>query len=452
VKKEEDLIVNTTSFIDEFKNKEKKTENNISKQSQIEEVEEENESKDNNNYSEHTDNNNINDDCENKNHLNLNTNNNKSNSTSKQKLNLYQGPTISKKYLKYIDKENLKKAYEENFIREGKYRIDDVILFNLRDDLTFCKSSMVEEFEKTKEEKVLGENDIKYKYKNYTNIFWLKYLFTKQTQEISYLFYYNYQNVHILLSASKNGSINCYNIDNGNLLYSFDVSDYVKYVCFCKEITKNKKVAKTHLTLLCNSPNKIILNLSLEKPINMNSYSFIYNDFTKIIFIENNFYLLGKRGECIVFNNNFENEKKVNYKTAIPLYDIIQYKKYFLLFTAEFNMCLVDFNFDTKLMNELFYIKFGLNKVTNLIYINDVLYITNADKNIYSIDFNIEYRLYEERIAMKKEEKLSEEYNIYYELHKNKKKKKKKGKKGKGGKKTSSSPAKKKASPGKKKK
>ena len=184
----------------------------------------------------------------------------------------------------------------------------------------------------------------------------------------------------------------------------------------------------------------------------MNSYSFIYNDFTKIIFIENNFYLLGKRGECIVFNNNFENEKKVNYKTAIPLYDIIQYKKYFLLFTAEFNMCLVDFNFDTNQMNELFYIKFGLNKVTNLIYINDVLYITNADKNVYSIDFNYEYRLYEERVAMKKEENLSEAYNIYYELHKNKKKKKKKGKKGKGGKKKSASPTKKKASPAKKKK
>ena len=115
-------------------------------------------------------------------------------------------------------------------------------------------------------------------------------------------------------------------------------------------------------------------------------------------------------------------------------------------------MCLVDFNFDTNQMNELFYIKFGLNKVTNLIYINDVLYITNADKNVYSIDFNYEYRLYEERVAMKKEENLSEAYNIYYELHKNKKKKKKKGKKGKGGKKKSASPTKKKASPAKKKK
>ena len=246
----------------------------------------------------------------------------------------------------------------------------------------------------------------------------------------------------------------CYNIDDGSLLYSFNISDYVKYVCFCKEKTRNKRVGKTHLTLLCNTPHKIFLNLTLDKPINMNTYDFKYNNFTKIVFNNNNFYLLGKRGECIVFNNNFEDEKEVFYKKPIPLYDIIQYQKNFLLFTSEFNMCLVEFNFDNKVMNELFYIKFGLNKVTNLIYINDVLYITNADKNIYSIDFNVEYRLYEERVAMKKEEKFSEEFNIYYELHKNKKKKKKKGKKGKGGgaKKKAASPTKKKPSPAKKKK
>ena len=369
-----------------------------------------------------TDNNNIN--------LAQNSNNE---STTNKKMNLYKGPTLSKKYKRYIDLENVQKAYKENFVREGKYRIDDIILFSLKDDLIFYKSDMIEEFEKMKDEKVIGENDYKYKFKNYSNIFWLKYLFLNQTQEISYLFYYNYKDDHILLSASKSGSIMCYNIDNGNLLYSFNVSDYVKYVCFCKEISKNKRVTKTHLTLLCNSPHKIILNLTQEKPINMNTYDFKYNDFTKIIFNNNNFYLLGKRGECIVFNNNFVEEQKVFYKKAIPLYDIIQYNKKFLLFTSEFNMCLVEFNFEKNKMIELFYIKFGMNRVTNLIYINDVLYITNADKNIYCIDFNYEYRLYEERLAMKKEELLSEEYNIYYELHKNKKKKKKKGKKGKGG-------------------
>ena len=373
-------------------------------------------------------------------------------STYMNKSLLYEGPTLSKKYLDFINIDNVVKAHNENLIREGKYRIDDITLFNLPDDIKYYKSSMVEEFMKTKDEVVIGEYDFKYKHKSYTNMFWLKYLFIHQKQEITYLFYYNYKDLHILLSSSKDGSICCYNIDNGELIYTFNISDYIKYACFCKEIPKSKRIIpKTHITLLCNSPRKIFLNLTKEKPINMNTYDFNYNDFTKIIYINNNFYLLGKRGNCIVFNNNFEDEKKVLYHKAIPLYDIIQFKKYFVIFTADFNMVLVDFNFDLSRMIELFYIKFGMNRVTNLIYINNVLYITNADKNIYSIDVNIEYELYEERVEMIKEDKFCDAFNVFYELHKNKRKKKKKGKKGKG-KKKSASPAKKKASPAKKKK
>ena len=373
-------------------------------------------------------------------------------STYMNKSLLYEGPTLSKKYLDFINIDNVVKAHNENLIREGKYRIDDITLFNLPDDIKYYKSSMVQEFMKTKDEVVIGEYDFKYKHKSYTNMFWLKYLFIHQKQEITYLFYYNYKDLHILLSSSKDGSICCYNIDNGELIYTFNISDYIKYACFCKEIPKSKRIIpKTHITLLCNSPRKIFLNLTKEKPINMNTYDFNYNDFTKIIYINNNFYLLGKRGNCIVFNNNFEDEKKVLYHKAIPLYDIIQFKKYFVIFTADFNMVLVDFNFDLSRMIELFYIKFGLNRVTNLIYINNILYITNADKNIYSIDVNTEYELYEERIEMIKEDKFCDAFNVFYELHKNKRKKKKKGKKGKG-KKKSASPAKKKASPAKKKK
>ena len=373
-------------------------------------------------------------------------------STYMNKSLLYEGPTLSKKYLDFINIDNVVKAHNENLIREGKYRIDDITLFNLPDDIKYYKSSMVAEFMKTKDEAVIGEYDFKYKHKSYTNMFWLKYLFIHQKQEITYLFYYNYKDLHILLSSSKDGSICCYNIDNGELIYTFNISDYIKYACFCKEIPKSKRIIpKTHITLLCNSPRKIFLNLTKEKPINMNTYDFNYNDFIKIIYINNNFYLLGKRGNCIVFNNNFEDEKKVLYRKAIPLYDIIQFKKYFVIFTADFNMVLVDFNFDLSRMIDLFYIKFGMSRVTNLIYINNVLYITNADKNIYSIDVNTEYELYEERIEMIKEDKFCDAFNVFYELHKNKRKKKKKGKKGKG-KKKSASPAKKKASPAKKKK
>ena len=388
------------------------------------------------------------------NNLNLGGNDlEKIESTFMNKSLFYEGPTLSKKYRNFINKNNIQQAHKENLVREGKYRIDDIILFNLPDDIIYYKSSMIDEFEKTKEEAVVGEYDLKYKYKSYTNMFWLKYLFTHQTQEITFLFYYNYKDLHILLSSSKDGTICCYNIDNGELIYTFNISDYIRYACFCKEIPKSKRVVpKTHITLLCNSPHKIFLNLTKEKPFNMNTYDFNYNNFTKIIYINNNFYLLGKKGYCVVFNNNFEDEKVVYYHKAIPINDIIQFKKFFVIFTADFKMTVVDFNFDLGRMIEFFYMKFGVNKVTNLIYINNILYITNADKNIYSIDVNMEYELYEERNEIIKESKFSDAFNAYYELHKNKRKKKK-GKKGKGkAKKKAASPEKKKAPTAKKKK
>ena len=468
-KRSRTIITKDKEIIDEIFYRKKKENDKVNEENMkvIENVDEENEDDDDNNNDERNNKNilkidNSNDISEKSNdNININnkeTHNNITNiknieldridSTYYNRSNFYEGPTLSKKYLDFINEDNIRQAHNENLIREGKYRLDDITLFNLEDDLVYYKSSMVEEFMKTKDEKVIGENDLKYKYKSYTNMFWLKYLFTHQTQEISYLFFYNYKDLHILLSSSKDGTICCYDIDNGKLLYTFDISDYINYACFCKEIPKNKRIIpKTHITLLCNSPHKIFMNLTKEKPINMNTYDFPYNNFTKIIYINNNFYILGKRGNCIVMNNNFEDEKTVFYHKAIPLHDIIQFKKYFVIFTADFNLALVDLNFDNNRMIELFHIKFGMNKVTNLIYINNVLYITNADKYIYSIDVNTEYELYEERVEMKKEEKFCDAFNVYYELHKNKRKKKKKGKKGKGkgkAKKKSASPTKKK--------
>ena len=452
-------IVSELSQVEPGEYKELNIEKHLLNENEVEEKNEDNDENEMNNENNYLNNSDILNDkslgnniISTKNNINVNNELDKIESTNMNKSLLYEGPTLCKKYMDFMNRENIIQAHKENLIREGKYRIDDITLFNLEDDLKYYKSSMIEEFTKAKDEPVIGENDFKYKHKSYTNIFWLKYLFIKQTQEISYLFYYNYKDIHILLSSSKDGTICCYNIDNGELLYKFEISDYIKYACFCKEITKSKKVIpKTHITLLCNSPHKIFLNLTNEKPLNLNMYDFSYNDFTKIIYINNNFYLLGKRGNCVVFNNNFEDEKKVLFHKAIPLYDIIQFKKDFVIFTADFHMTLVEFNFDLNRMISLFYIKLGTNKVTNLIYINNILYITNADKNIYSIDVNMEYELYYERTTIDKEEKFCEAFNVFYEAHKNKRKKKKKGKKGKATKKTASL-EKKKASPAKKKK
>ena len=461
--KKNEHIINEISKVELSQVKNDKEEMQLNNDEIEENEEEEKENDENEGYSEQQNENksNLNNSNEKSVNNNININNNNILSNNLERIDslninkslLYEGPTLCKKYLDFINKENIIQCHKENLVREGKYRLDDITLFNLQDDLNYYKSSMIEEFVKKKSEVVVGENDFKYKYKSYTNIFWLKYLFIHQKQEITYLFYYNYKDLHILLSSSKDGSICCYNIDNGELLYTFNISDYIKYACFCKEITKSRKIIpKTHITLLTNSPHKIFLNLTLEKPINMDMYDFKYNDFTKIVYLNNFFYLLGKRGNCVVFDNNFEDEKLVLYHKPIPIFDIIQFQKNFVIFTSEFNMVLVDFNFDLKKMIDLFYIKFGMNKVTNLIYINNILYITNADKNIYSIDVKTEFELYEERSMMNNEEKFCNAFNAFYEAHKNKRKKKKKGKKGKAKMKLTLTSNKKKASPKKKKK
>ena len=253
---------------------EKKEKSNQSNNDDIEEDENEDKENDENDINSEQNNNksNINNsnekslDKNNNNDLNNNiiNNNNKNDlyridSMNINKSLLYEGPTLCKKFSDFINSDTIKQAHKENLIREGKFRIDDITLFSTQDDLKYYKSSMVEEFVKKKNEVVIGENDFKYN-----------------------------KDVHILLSSSKDGTICCYNIDNGELIYTFNIPDFIKYACFCKEITKSRKVIpKTHITLLCNTPHKIYLNLSKEKPINMNMYDFKYNDFTKVVYLNN---------------------------------------------------------------------------------------------------------------------------------------------------------------------
>jgi hypothetical protein len=237
--KKNEHIINEISKVELSQVKNDKEEMQLNNDEIEENEEEEKENDENEGYSEQQNENksNLNNSNEKSVNNNININNNNILSNNLERIDslninkslLYEGPTLCKKYLDFINKENIIQCHKENLVREGKYRLDDITLFNLQDDLNYYKSSMIEEFVKKKSEVVVGENDFKYKYKSYTNIFWLKYLFIHQKQEITYLFYYNYKDLHILLSSSKDGSICCYNIDNGELLYTFNISDYIKY-------------------------------------------------------------------------------------------------------------------------------------------------------------------------------------------------------------------------------
>ena len=52
--------------------------------------------------------------------------------------------------------------------------------------------------------------------------------------------------------------------------------------------------------------------------------------------------------------------------------------------------------------------------------------MTNLDGDLYRINIDYEYELFNERCNMKNAENFSNEFNAFYEVNKNKKKKKKK--------------------------
>ena len=356
-------------------------------------------------------------------------------------------------YNNYVDYDNIKIISEEIKQRNRKMIFDDIVVFSLQDDIDFIHSDFTNDMLDFLEEEIEGENDIKFHYKDYFNILWLKYIFIEQTQPITYLFLYTLNNKKDLISASKDYSLIIYNLLNGNLIYKITLDSHIKFISFCQDIPPRKKIPpKSFLTLLSNSASKITLDLEKGNTPIMNNYSFKYNDFNKVIYINKKFYLLGNQGNCVVYNITFQEIGIVYYKKIIPLIDIIPFRNYFLVFTNEFKMILCDFDFEHQKMKELFHIKFGRNLVNNLNMRDDILYVINKDGEIYSIDIALEYEIYEERCLMKSQEIFSDAFNKYYETHKSKKKKK--GKKGgkKGGGKKASSPKKNSPSPKKGKK
>ena len=367
------------------------------------------------------------------------------------------------RYIKYLDKDRVKNVLEEMKNRNLKNRLfDDNLVFNLKDDTEFLKCSYNKTFGKVLEEEIPGENDKKFDFKSYYNIMWLKYIFVGQTQEISNLFVYHYtkngEDREYLLSSSRDCTVFFYDLKNGEKKYSINiVNSYINYVCVFEQFiqdknNRRKKIKIQNLNLIANTSAKIIVDFnSDEKPL-INNYSFQWNTINKLLEFNKKFYLLGNDGQCIILRSTFQEEAIVMYPKTVPLIDMIPFRNMFLFLTGrlEMGVCMIDLEVEKKII-ELFKIKIGFKRITNLLLRDEVLYLTSKDTNVYSIDVAHEYELYERRCEMKKEEKLSEEYNKFLESRKNKKKKRgKSGKKGKG-KGVKKSPAKKKSpSPAKK--
>lgn len=352
----------------------------------------------------------------------------------------------TQRFIRYQDKDRIKAVLEELENRTAKARVfDDVTLFTHKDDSEFVKCVYTPNFVKVLEEKVAGENDKKFNYKSYYNIMWLKYIFVGQTQEISNLFIYRNikggEEIEYLLSSSRDCTVKIYDMKTGNKKYELNiVSSYINYACVFEHLVQDKnnrrkQVKVLNVNLIANTPAKITIDFTSEERPLINNFSFLWSNINKMLQFDNKFYLLGNEGQCIILKSNFQLENIVYYPKVVSLIDMIPFRKFYLFFTGKLEMgfCEINTEQEPKIV-ELFKIKIGLKQITNLLLRDEVLYITSKDANVYSLDVAHELDLYNIRCEMKKEEKLSDEYNKFIESRKNKKKKKrgKSGKKGKG--------------------
>ena len=404
----------------------------------------------------------------------------------------------SQKYIKYIDKDRLTSVITEMDNRDMKERLmEDFTYFLYKDDEQFIKSSIIDEFTLALTETIPGENDRKFKYKTYFNIYWLKYIFIGQTQEITTMFIYKFtkreDKYKYLLTASKDSTIKIYNLYKGDLAYNINIeSSYINYICVFNTLkqdanNKRKKIKVDQINLIANSPAKITLDFKSDPndELLINNFTCNYNTINKMLHFNDKFYLLGNEGQCYILNSYFILEHVAQYERVIPLLDMIPFKEYFIFLTSRLEMavCVIksvneDNNVEQKDKDakkkdkgksakskpkgstkgkdkkgaqeeekqddtqqkiiELFHIKIGEKRISNLLLRDDVLYLTCKDNVLYSIDLNYEFEIYNARCLMKKEELFSEEYNKFVESKKGKKKKRGKS----AGKKKSPSPKK----------
>lgn len=150
-----------------------------------------------------------------------------------QSLNLNKSMDLieakGQEYNNYVDYDNVKIISEEIKQRNRKMIFDDIVVFSLQDDIDYIHSDFTDEMLDFLDEEIEGENDIKFNYKDYYNILWLKYIFIEQTQAISYLFLYTLNNKKDLISASKDCSLVIYNLYNGNLIYKIPLDSHIKF-------------------------------------------------------------------------------------------------------------------------------------------------------------------------------------------------------------------------------
>lgn len=318
-----------------------------------------------------------------------------------------------------IDKNRLIKSNSQNellvkeareLLEEGE-NIEEYEYKNLQDDSFVIKhieadtlNESLEEYMKQPEEPRL---------KHYYNIMWLHFILIGHSQAIINLLPLPERSM--VICSSEDLTINFYDLVTGRTIYHIDLQTEARFIVYINI----PKLKQEKIVLLSSLNSKIDIKLN-EDSLSINTSTINFMDLKKVLFINNKFYLVQANTHLLVYTNDFRLEKDIPYPAYESFIDLIIYKQYFIFFSQDKKLHLCEIIND-KLIR-LFSMNIGKKTVSNLMLIDSILYMTNLDGTIYTINVEGELRLYWNRKTMMEEEKVSVAFNKFLMSKKAKKK------------------------------
>lgn len=313
-----------------------------------------------------------------------------------------QTELIVKEARELINEGENAKQYEPDYLED-----DPIANYNIEAE---ALNTSLEQYMKQPEEPTL---------KDYFNIMWLHFILIGHTQAIINLLPIPEKNM--LISSSEDLTINFYDLASGRTLYHIDLQTEARFIVYIN--IPKPKLEK--IILLASPNNKIDIKLNPDS-LGINTSTINFLDLKKVVFFNKKFYLVQSHTHLLIYTMDFKLEKEIPYPAFESFIDLIIYNQYFIFFSSDKKLHLCEMIND-KLVR-LFSMVIGQKTVSNIMLIDSLLYMTNLDGNIYTLDIEGELMLYWNRKTMMEEEKVSVAFNKFLM---SKKAKKKRGKSGK---------------------
>ena len=313
------------------------------------------------------------------------------------------------------------------------------------------KKQLENDFEKEDEENENNNHKLEY-----FNSFSLYYILLGHLEEIASFCYI--PELKILISSSIDNSLKIFDFTTGQLTHFFKFDFIINKILY--QNTAKKGDPKIVLTLLSQSPVKVLINLSAN-PITYNTHHFEHIDVCQLEKINDKFYGLNSK-KIKILDKNFEQEGTLINLNNIDFQYFTKYKNDFLIVDNENMVRMVTFKIKEKnkakedskndknkkknpkkeeppeeeektfesIIHTQFKFKVGEDNINGFYFINNFILAFCRDGSMYSINYDKIHESYENEL-MKIEDEIS--MKMMESMVNNKKSKKgKKDKKDKG--------------------